>query len=89
MYMPTKAHDVHTLEGTVHPQLSEPLWSGGYSDKWIVQITQIIQNASINNTTMHYALSVFSTSMNTVSVKKQESYKWLKYRSLYKMATIL
>ena len=62
-----------TCSVTVHPQLSEPLWSGGCSDKSIVQIAEIILNASINITiTPFLCTSSISTSMNTVSVKKNK-----------------
>ena len=35
----------------------------------------------------HFCASSISTSMNTASVKKQVTYRWLKYKSHYKMAT--
>ena len=43
---------------TVHPRLSEPVWSGGCTeDKWIVWITEIILNQH-----HHYTLSQYSAS---------------------------
>ena len=71
--------------------LSEPLWCGGCLDKWIVWITEISLNASMNNTITYtsFVLLVLALAWLLWVWRKPVTYTWLKYRSHYKMATIL
>ena len=57
------------------------------SDKWIVQITEITLNTSINITITLCTSSIKALAWILLVWRKQETYRWLKYISHYKMAS--